>query len=487
MEIEAPPDRSTSAAPARRRVLLASVALLLIATALRVVGGWNDLWLDEIWSIGAARGVHSPLDVFTRVHHEVNHYGNTLWLWLAGERGNWLGYRAPSLVAGIASVALAGAIARRRGAAAVVATMAVTSLSYVLVLYSSEVRGYAALVFFSFLYLWLLDASLRRGDARVDAALAVCAVLGLISHLGFVAVLLAAIPALAFGLATRGLPLVAVARRMALCFALPLLFLAALYWVDLRNIIEGGGGVATGSLIADFGTALAWMLGAPVHPAAQLVGCVLAVVLLDAGLRRAARDDRALAIFLAGAIVVFPLALAITRGSPILYTRHFLVPIAFGTLLLGFELGALWERGRGGRWLAAAALIVFAIANGAHLRELFVLGRGENAAVIRYLVDRSPAGETITVGADDDFRIQHVVEFHRAGVYGGERVEFQPHASWQGAGPAWLIANRDSYEPPLPRAEQIFDPEGRRFDFVQAFPAAPLAGLHWFVYRNANR
>jgi hypothetical protein len=36
-----------------------------------------------------------------------------------------------------------------------------------------------------------------------------------------------------------------------------------------------------------------------------------------------------------------------------------------------------------------------------------------------------------------------------------------------------------------PRME--IDAPGRRFDFVQAFPSAPLAGLHWFVYRNAAR
>jgi hypothetical protein len=481
MELDATAERSTSAAP-RRGVVGAWAALLVVAAVLRVAGGRNDLWLDEIWSILVARDVRSPLDVFTRLHHEINHYGNTLWIWLAGERGNWFGYRVPSLVAGIASVVLAGAIARRRGAPAVIATTAVTSLSYVLVLYSSEVRGYAALVFFSFLYLLLLDVYLRRGDARLGAALAACAILGLVSHLGFAAVLLAAIPAVACGFATRG-----VARRLALCFALPMLCLAALYWFDVRRIVEGGGGVATGSFIADYGTALAWMLGAPAHPAAQLTACVAAVVLLDAGLRRVARSDRAMALFFAGTIVVFPLALAVARGSPILYTRHFLVPIAFGTLLLGFEIAALWERGRGGRWLAGAALAAFALANAAHLRELVVFGRGENASALRHLVDRAPAGTPITVGADDDFRIVHVVNFLRAGVYGGDRIEFQPQARWQGAGPAWLIANRDSYEPPVPRAEQIQDAEGRRFDFVQAFPAAPLAGLHWFLYRNAAR
>src|SRR5262245_36073333 len=87
---------------------IAALAILAAAAALRVLGGWNDLWLDEIWSLELAREVVRPSDVFLRLHHEINHYLNTLWLWGAGAHGNWFGYRVPSLVAGVAAVAAAG-------------------------------------------------------------------------------------------------------------------------------------------------------------------------------------------------------------------------------------------------------------------------------------------------------------------------------------------------------------------------------------------
>jgi hypothetical protein len=480
-------ETAASAAPlaTTRRVRLALAALVTVGAVLRVRGGWNDLWLDEIWSLEVARDVHAPLDVFTRLHHEINHYGTTLWLWAAGSRGNWFGYRVPSLVLGIATIPLAAAIARRRGPAAMVFTTAAVAFSYLLILYASEVRGYAGLVFFSFLAFLLLDAYLRRGDAWIGLAFALCALLGLVAHLAFASVLLAALVACGWALAVRATPLPVAAGRLALCFGLPIAALAVLYRVDLREIVEGGGGTATGSLIADYGTALAWTLGAPMSPAAQLVGCVLAIGVLDAGLRRVARDDRVAAVFLGGAILVFPLLLAIARASPVVYPRHFLVSIAFLTLLVGVALAALWERGGAARWAAAALLAAYVAANGAHVRTLFANGRGENGAALRFVLDQSPAGP-VTIGADDDFRIERVVHFYDALGDAG-RIVYQPRGTWQGAGPAWLIVNRDSYERPNPRGDQIRDEAGRRFDFVRAFPAAPLAGLHWFVYRNADR
>lgn len=485
METLASATHQGSLASSRRGALLALGAILAAATVLRARGGWNDLWLDEIWSIEVAREVHAPLDVFTRLHHEINHYLNTLWLWTAGSHGNWLGYRVPSLVAGIGTVVLAGMIARRRGRAAVAFTMAVVSCSYVLVLYSSEVRGYAALVFFSFLSFLLLEAYLRRGDWRIGVAFSLAAILGLLSHLLFLSVLLSALLWCAFGRGTRDRSIRSTAERVALCCGLPWLCLAALYWVDIREIVTGGGGVATGSLVADYGTALAWALGAPVTPAAQLLGCILAVVVLEAGIRLVAREDRGTALFFAGAIVVFPSLLAVARDSPLLYTRHFIVPIAFLSLLLGFELAALWERGHASKWAAAVLFLAYATANGTHLRELFAHGRGQNGDALRFVLERSEA-ERVTIGADHDYRIRRVVEFY-AQEGGGARIEYQPRESWQGAGPEWLIVNRDSYELPLSRGDQIHDAVGRRFDFVRAFPSAPLAGLHWFVYRNEAR
>ena len=150
-------------------------------------------------------------------------------------------------------------------------------------------------------------------------------------------------------------------------------------------------------------------LGAPVWSAAQLVACVAAVLVLDLGIRLVRRSDPGEAIFYLCAIVVFPLLLAIVRGSPILYVRHFLLPIAFVLLLLGALLGALWRHGPRGRAAAAALLAAYGIANAAHLRALFVHGRGENAAALRFVLAESApglvsSGRTTTFGSSASSR-----------------------------------------------------------------------------------
>src|SRR4029453_2214628 len=119
-------------------------------------------------------------------------------------------------------------------------------------------------------------AYLRTDRTRVGVAFSLCATLGLLSHLLFLSVLLAALTGSTWRMIERRLAPRAAAARIALCFALPMLCLGALYLVDARHIVVGGGG-ASGSLVADYGTALSWTLGAPVSAAAQLLGCVLAV------------------------------------------------------------------------------------------------------------------------------------------------------------------------------------------------------------------
>jgi len=66
-------------------------------------------------------------------------------------------------------------------------------------------------------------------------------------------------------------------------------------------------------------------VGRALGAAAQLVGCVFAVLLMDLGLRRLARAGTDSWIFFVGVIVVFPIVLIVVRDSTFVYTRHFLL------------------------------------------------------------------------------------------------------------------------------------------------------------------
>src|SRR5207253_29604 len=133
--------------PASKPTLYAALCggVFLVAAAIRIRAAFNDLWLDEIWSVELVRELHSALGVFTQTHQANNHYLNSLFIYFVGQRGNWPGYRIPAECFGIGTVALAWFIGARRDRWTGFFSMLLASFSYVLVLYSSEARGYGPL------------------------------------------------------------------------------------------------------------------------------------------------------------------------------------------------------------------------------------------------------------------------------------------------------------------------------------------------------
>ncbi|MDQ2869071.1 MAG: glycosyltransferase family 39 protein [Verrucomicrobiota bacterium] len=267
-------------------------ALLLAAAVVRVRGARNGLMLDEIWSLYLARAAKSPLAVFTTLHNSNNHYLNTLWLYLIGEHGNWPGYRIPSLIAGVAAVAVAGLIGRRRSRSAAFFAMILTAFSYVQVLYSDEARGYAALVFFALLYFYALQLLLARPDWRRAAMVALTAILGLSAQLIFLNAFAAAVVWSSWVLWHSPRPKSAIARDLFICHLPPLLFLGWLYWVDLRWLAPVLGTPTT--LTKSFASAITWIVPplAPGGGAASRFARRLPVSSLDGGCCGGVSDPR---------------------------------------------------------------------------------------------------------------------------------------------------------------------------------------------------
>ena len=90
-------------------------AVFIAATYVRIVASTGDLWFDEIWTLIMVDNLASPLEVFTRLHHDNNHYLNSIFLYWMGPDRALLLYRVPSLLAGMGTMALAVMIARQRG------------------------------------------------------------------------------------------------------------------------------------------------------------------------------------------------------------------------------------------------------------------------------------------------------------------------------------------------------------------------------------
>jgi hypothetical protein len=442
--------------------------LLAAAAAARVCGAWNDLWLDEIWSLRLASKISSAWQVFTKIHHDNNHYLNTLWLYVCGFHGNWPGYRIPSILAGIGSVILAGMIGRRRNDCAGWFAMLLVAFSYVQILYSSEARGYGEVVFFSFLCFYALEKFFEKQEWQFALLFGVASVLGFLSHLIFLNF---------FGAALLWslwrLPL----KSVIACVVAPSAFLVALYFVDIRHQMVGGGTENGPGIYAD---SFAWTLGGVPNRVGMLSITVLAWAGFVAGFWILWREKSDSLIFFIGAIVVVPVALVIVRHSEVIYVRHFIVGMAFLLILFSFILAFMWEQGRGGRILCGLLLAGYFVLNSLNTLTLFKYGRGQYAEAATFM-----AGNTKrpieTIGGDHDFRIQFVLQFYVNGAI------YYPRNSWPPQGPEWFIAHKESFADPVPPTPLFTDANSNRYEFVKTFPTAPLSGLHWFIYHNEGK
>jgi hypothetical protein len=463
--------------------LVLCLALLAAAAAVRVRGARNDLWLDEIVSLQLVEGIFSPWQIFTDVHDDTNHYLNSLYLYFLGPRGNWPGCRAASVLFGIGAVMLAGLIGRRRSPACGLLAMLTTGFSYVLVLYSSEARGYSAVVFFSYLSYYLLESYLRTPRWWIGLMFSLSAILGFLAHLTFAFFFAAAVLWSVCRLARSGQGWRSTALAGLACFALPTAFLALLYFVSIRFMTVGGG-TAT-SLAACYAAALAWALGAPGSSLGIPWPCVASGGLLACGLLMLWREGSDAWVFFLSVIVVVPILSVVIHGDELLYVRHFIVSIAFLLLLGSFVMGALWRQGRVGKAICGSLLVVYLALNGWQTNSLFRYGRGQSTEALRFLA-RHSSRPVVTVGSDRDNRILYPLRFLGPTALEGKAAAFVPSDFPPHQGPEWIILTAEPFEGPDAPGRQLHVGADDVYQYVTTFQTAPLSGLHWHIYRSVR-
>lgn len=468
-------------APSAGTALALCAAAALVGAAVRVVPAFGDFWLDEIWTYDSARRLRSATEVFTGIHHSNNNHLNTLLFFVLGERDGWLAYRVPSLVAGIASIPLAAALAWRWGRLEAVFAAVLFASCYALVHFSSEARGYAATVGFALAAAWLLEAELARPRRFLGALFGLCVVLGFLSHLVFLFFYAGALVASGWRLlrdsATRREGAVGLARL----HALPLLCLAALWWVDLRWLVVGGGNPT------DYAALLArtagFSLGLPVSLAGALLGGLSFAVVLVLGLRllHRADDDRWI---LYG--VTIALAPAVVLGSlrpDVVAVRYFLVGLAFWLLLLAFLLGRLARAGAAGRLAALAVLAIFVVGNAGHIAAFVEHGRGGYREALLFMA-RETEGPRVSVASDHDFRNGMVLNFYRRVLPPDKTLVYHPRNRLPRGGAEWRVVHAPARPPRTPA--RISDGAGHGYALAAEFDHAAISGFYWAVYRRES-
>jgi hypothetical protein len=453
-------------------------AVLLIAMAVRCLAARGDLWLDEIWSLHFAGSVSSFWHILTRIHHDNNHLLNTWVLYLLGDQEHLVVYRLPSVAVSIASVGVAGVIARRWGRAEALVAVVLTGSSFLLIHYGTEARGYALAVVLTLLAYYLMERYL--GGCRWAGLLSgPVAVLGILAHLTFVHAYLALLVwSVVRFIQMRGTWL-GLAGRLAWCHVLPICAAAVLYVVHIRHLQIGGGPVFSVAAVVVRAAALA--LGAPEGGWAAGVAAGLVLALTAVGVRILLKQRCDSAVFFLVAIVISPAVLLLVFPPLHLYARYFLVSVVCFLLLLSRVLARVYRWGAAGRVVCCMVLAGLVAGNARYTTDLLRLGRGQYRAALTYMAGGT-AGGVVRVGSDHDFRNGTLIEFYAPRLSSTKRIKYYRQDAWPAQGPEWIIAHSWilSINPPL----TLTDAHGRVYTLRGTFCYARLSGWHWFIYQR---
>jgi hypothetical protein len=455
-------------------------AAYLLSLALIVAAAIGDLWLDEIWSIEIVRAASNPVEILTRFHHDNNHVLNTLFLWFMGTQQTLFLYRLLAVVSGMVALLIVGYLAEAWGPAEALLGVLLTGISYPLVLYFSEARGYAPAIMFALFSYALVRRDFREFNLYGMFAFWTASILGILSHLSFVIVSLALLLA---NLANVALSEGPHRRRLIWLLAFhfpPLAFFGWFYVFFVREIVIGGGPLYTNwGVISQAATLL---LGFPGDPFFGVLGFLLLMVVITAGSYRLYRNGDEQWLFFCFVLVV-PMLVLIFARPEYLYFRYFIVCFPFFYLLLSYLLCDWYRYSKPVRAGVIAAVLLLLIGQIYRVVSLLELGRGNYRAALTRILENSPQG-VVRIGSDHDLRNRVLVDFYAPALARSHTVRYIPQTEWHREPPDWILTHSQelSYQPP----PDITVPGIGIYHFVAAYRFSGVSGWSWFLYRETR-
>jgi hypothetical protein len=470
--------------PNRRCFSLILLVLTFIAFLLRLYAATDNFWLDEIFTYFLAiEQVRAISEVFTGI--KVEHQPLvTLTMYLLGDQLNWVWYRLTSVIMGTGTLLLmAWAGYRRMTSATLLFTLAVAAVSYPLVVYSSEARGYAPASFFSLAMFIFLDAYWRRGNQAYAMGFWAATALAILYHPAAVCVYIS------LGLWSfvrewrHGGGLLRVARELALLHAVPVIAVACLYFTVIRQWGSVGGDVLP--LTRVLGDTMDVALGLPMRPEFRWWGLLGGGVLITAGLVILARLIRSdIWIFYFSVFLLAPALMLWANGRVYVYVRYFIIQFPFFYLMLGEAMDAAAKRFKKAQVAIVGLGLLMLAGNALATADFLRVGRGGYLNALTYMTANTP-GKIATVGSDHDFRNGLTVIFYSRYLPENRSLVYVARDAWPSEGPDWFIIHNTCSEELIP--QNIVKIRSGTYRLAQSYPVQGLSGMGWHIYRNDSR
>jgi hypothetical protein len=476
--------QSPSGRPAGAYFPFAVVMLTLVALLLRLYASTDNFWLDEIFEYYLAMNqAHSVSDIFTGIKFD-HHLLVTLYIYLLGDQLNWMWYRLPSVIAGTGTIALMAVVGyRRMRPAALIVTLAVAAVSYPLVLYSSEARGYAPAAFFSLAMFVFIETYWRRGNQAWLFGFWSTAAIAVLYHPAAACIYLS-LGLLSLSREWRiggGLP--RVVRKLALCHAVPLAFMIWLYFTVMRQWVSGRADVLP--LPRVIGDTMAAVIGLPMRPEFRWGALLLGGALIASGLVILARLVRSdIWIFYLSALLLAPALMLGIDSRPYVYVRYFVVLFPFFYLMLGEAMDAVARRFNKARVAVVGLCVLMLAGNALSTADFLRVGRGGYLDSVQYMAANTQ-WPNVKVGGDHDFRNGLPILFYSRYLPKNRSMVYLRLDEWPSEGPGWLLIHNTCNEAFIP--DPVVKVRGGIYRLAKSYPVMGLSGVGWHLYRNDSR
>ncbi len=474
-----------TAANGNRTALALLAGIVAVAAVLRAVSAQGGLWLDEIWSldnIALARAAPSPGHWLALFFHDNTHALNTLYMAAIGPDAPALAYRGLAIVSGTASVAVAAAIGWRRSPLEGLISAAMVAVSYPLVHYAGEARGYAPMTLAVLAAFYLLERCLEAPTRGRMAAFIAVSLLGMASHLTFlVAEGALGVWAMAVLFRRQG-PVVRTLARLTVLFGVQAIAVTAYGAVAWTNFVIGGGAFMPASETVDIIAGLTF--GS--DPAAR--GSITLALAFGLGwtVWLIRRQGDMCWVFFALLVLAFPIGFVIVDPAPGTVPRYFIAAAAAALVLAARGLAALMTANRWTRALAGGLLAVFFIANGLLLDKFYSFGRGDTAAAVKFIAANAGPGPARVAGYHQ-FHVSTALAYAAREQGLGEAVRFVALDEDKRSPAEWYIDRGTGVRPPPPVISRPSGDGGLApFKLMAVFPSWGLSGDSWAVYRRGG-
>lgn len=471
------------------------VILILFGSLLRIVASSNDLWLDEVWVIN---DIENGINSWNAIIKGAEGRDGSASLYtpivdlLQGQRAELL--RAPAVFSSIIFLILIYLFSIKDGPFVATLNLLFVSISFVLVLYGSEARGYSPMLLCALASCLTIESTCNQLSNRTIKLIAFwfISLLGFLFHFSFLNFYVALLLSDLFNCVALSKNISRKDRfngRDFLLTHIPLIMVFVTFYFFVIRELPPGSGTLSSSMDVVIDTLNVSMggpllsIGFPIQSVFCLYSALLMVAILGLEVFLQLKDRDTRWLFYLTIIFIVPILIILFFQPRYLAVRYFLSSIVFAYLLLASFVVRVWRLSIIGKILAFSLTIGFMYGNFTYLNLLLNYGRGQYSIAINYISEATPPQSISTIGSDHDFRNGMMVNYYKR-KSDKKNIEYIDNQLAQKSAPLWyLVHSQDIYKIALGQIN-IF---GNTYTLEKTFPFAALSGWSWMLYKRDDK